>query len=122
MKRIFPTLLIALSSAVTMAAQPDAVTQKEVEHLIGYLASSGCRFNRNGTWYDAPRAAPHLRQKYEYLLDRNLVKTAESFIDNAASESSVSGKPYLVQCEGKPEVQSSAWFRAELARFRGRPS
>lgn len=120
MKRIFLTLLITLVSAIA-AAEPDPVTKKEVAHLMGYLASSRCQFNRNGTWYGAERAVDHLNQKYEYLLDRNLITTTESFIDHAASESSISGKPYIVRCDGKPEIQSSAWFRAELARFRSRP-
>jgi hypothetical protein len=120
MKRFLLTILLVVSLPV-MAAGPDAVAQKEVEHLMNYLASSGCQFNRNGTWYDAPRASDHLRQKYDYLLRKNLVATAEDFIERAASESSVSGKPYLVKCKGHDEVQSGAWFRAELARFRNTP-
>jgi hypothetical protein len=117
MKHLVSSVLIALALSAT-AAEPDAVAKREIEHLIGYLAASGCQFNRNGTWHTPSRAVSHLRRKYEYLLDRKLVPTAESFIENAASASSSSGKPYVVRCSGNPDVQSGPWFRAELARFR----
>jgi hypothetical protein len=56
--------------------------------------------------------------KYRYLLDKGLVSSAESFIERAASKSSLSGTAYQVQCDhGKP-VESGTWFSAELARFR----
>jgi Family of unknown function (DUF5329) len=32
-----------------------AVVRCEISHLIDYLGASGCLFNRNGTWYDAPK-------------------------------------------------------------------
>jgi len=117
MKRILLCLLLAVSS-VPLAAELDAAAKKEIDHLIGHLASSGCQFNRNGSWYSATRAVSHLKRKYEYLLERNLVPTAEAFIESAASESNSSGKPYLVKCSGKPEVTSAEWFGAELTRFR----
>ncbi|WP_129641622.1 YfeK family protein [Peristeroidobacter agariperforans] len=109
------TLAIPLSA---LPADPAPVARREIEHLIAHLASSGCQFNRNGSWYSAARAVSHLERKYEYLLDRDLVPTAEAFIERAASESSSSGKPYLVKCPGQPEVQSSIWFRSALATFR----
>ena len=117
MKQTLICLLFAMSS-LALAAESDAVAKKEIEHLIGHLGSSGCQFNRNGSWFSASRAVSHLKRKYEYLVERNLASTAEAFIEGAASESSASGKPYLVKCSGQPEVKSAAWFGAELARFR----
>jgi hypothetical protein len=119
-KHILLALLAALAPVLSPAAEPEAGVKKEVEHLIGYLGASGCQFSRNGEWFNAARAVEHLNRKYEYLRERNLVKSAEAFIKNAASESSMSGKPYLVRCAGQPDVQSAAWFGAELARLRGR--
>jgi len=49
---------------------------------------------------------------------RGLVGDADGFIARAASESSASGKPYLVKCGDAQPVHSGEWFRAELARFR----
>jgi hypothetical protein len=109
------TLMIAASAH---AAEPDAIAKKEISHLIDRLAASGCRFNRNGTWHDAPRAVSHLKRKYEYLLDKGLVTDTDAFIRLAATESSTSGKPYLVKCGNEPETPSAEWFRAALADFR----
>ena len=60
----------------------------------------------------------HIRKKYEYLLNRNLLKTTESFIEKAATKSSMSGKPYEVKCEGQPVVLNSVWFSKELNDYR----
>lgn len=119
MKQIAVSLVLLLSFA-TMAAESgiDAVAAKEIEQLIAHLASSGCEFNRNGSWYGASRAVSHLKRKYEYLRDRQLAPTAEAFIERAASASSTSGKPYLVRCPGQPGIQSGDWFRAKLAAIR----
>lgn len=46
------------------------------------------------------------------------MSTAESFIELAASKSSVSGEPYLVACPGAAAQQSELWFKEELVRFR----
>jgi len=110
-------LLAALLLPVAALAQ-DAAAQKEIDHLIDHLSTSGCQFNRNGSWYDADRAVSHLQRKYAYLRDRNLVPSAEAFIERAASGSSMSGEPYRVKCPGQPEALSADWFRAELARSR----
>jgi hypothetical protein len=119
MEMKWPALLLTLIVAASAhSAEPDAVARKEIAHLIEHLASSGCQFNRNGTWYEASRAVSHLKRKYEYLLDKGLVTDTDAFIRLAATESSASGKPYLVKCGSEPEKPSAAWFRAALAEFR----
>jgi hypothetical protein len=115
-------LLALMIAAGAHAAEPDATAKKEISHLIDRLAASGCRFNRNGTWYEASRAVSHLKRKYEYLLDKGLVTDADAFIQHAASQSSASGKAYLVKCGDQPETPSAAWFRTALAEFRGKSS
>jgi Family of unknown function (DUF5329) len=109
-----------LLSFAAVAGEPDAGTKREISHLMEFLGASGCQFNRNGTWYDASQAVSHLTQKYEYLVKRGLVTDADGFIARAASESSASGKPYLVKCGDAQPVQSGRWFRTELARFRAK--
>jgi hypothetical protein len=99
-------------------AAPNAAAQIEIDHLFGYLAQSACRFNRNGTWYSTRDARDHLKKKYDYLSRKGLVSTAESFIEQAASKSSVSGEPYLVACPGAAAQLSELWFKDELVRFR----
>lgn len=121
MKSLVLTLLL-LVAASAQGAEPDPRARKEIAHLIDHLASSGCQFNRNGTWYDAPRAVSHLERKYKYLLDKGLVTDTDAFIRLAASQSSTSGKPYLVKCGNQPETPSAAWFRAALAQLRAESS
>lgn len=115
MKKMLFALL--LSSAAAHAA-PSTATQAEINHLFSYLEQSGCQFNRNGTWYTSVEASAHLHDKYNYLLKRDLVSSTENFIDRAASESSMTGKAYLVRCQSPQAQQSGAWFRAELQRYR----
>jgi hypothetical protein len=121
MKKLVAGLLLALP--VAALAQPvvptvPARTQAEIDHLFDYIAHSSCQFNRNGTWHDMVAAKAHVNTKYEYLKERGQIASAESFIENAASKSSFSGKDYLVQCPGAPMVPSASWLGAELARFR----
>jgi hypothetical protein len=43
-----------------------------------------------------------------------MVQSAEQFIERAASSSSTTGQPYLVQCGGGAPVQSGTWLRSQL--------
>jgi uncharacterized protein DUF5329 len=117
MKWLLAVLIIMLASSAAFA-EPDEVARTEIAHLLKYLETSGCQFQRNGTWYAPARAASHLNQKYEYLLKKGLATTAEHFIERAATESSASGKPYSVKCGDAAAVPSAEWLRAELQRFR----
>ncbi len=108
-------LLLSGSSAAEGLAN---AAQLEVSHLFAYLKSSGCQFNRNDSWYGAQEAADHLNDKYQYLLGKNRISSAEDFIAEAASKSSVSGNPYLVKCGNAAPVESAGWFRAELEQYR----
>jgi hypothetical protein len=106
-------LLLALP-AVSAPAAP----VREIEQLIASLGSSGCDFQRNGSWYPAKKAEEHLRRKYEWLRERNLAATAEQFIERAGTKSSMSGRAYQVRCPGQPVVVSAQWLRARLQEMR----
>ena len=109
---------LAMLALPVWSAEPDATTRTEIAHLLQYLQSSGCQFQRNGSWYPSARAASHLNQKYEYLLKRGLLTNTESFIELGASASSASGKPYSVKCGNAAASPSAVWLRDELQRFR----
>lgn len=111
-------LMVGLLSAPVARAEPSTSVQIEVNFLLGYLEGSRCEFYRNGTWHDSIAAQAHLRDKYKYLVARNLVNTTEQFIDRAATESSLSSQPYKVRCNGGAEVTSKQWLHDELVRFR----
>ena len=93
----------------------------EINQLFKALETSGCSFNRNGSWYGASEASDHLHRKYDYLVKKGLAKSAESFIDLAATKSSMSGKPYLVRCGASAPVESKSWFLSKLAQLRQSP-
>lgn len=119
MKPIF--LALAVFFAAGNAARAGELTpagKAEVAHLFAHLQQSGCQFNRNGSWYGAGEAVAHLQKKFDYLQKKKLVASAEDFIARAATESSVSGKPYLVKCGAAAAVPSATWFRAELEKYR----
>jgi hypothetical protein len=108
-----------LSAAHAGAEQGSPAAKHEVSQLLEFVAASGCQFKRNGSWYDAGKARAHLQEKYDYLDHRGKVSTAESFIDLAASKSSISGQAYQVRCSGRPEMTSASWLSNELKRLRG---
>jgi len=111
-------LMLGLLLVPVARAEPPTNVQIEINFLLGYIEGSGCAFYRNGTWHDSKTAQAHLRSKYKYLAAGNLINTTEDFIERAATESSFSGQPYAVRCNGGAAVPSGQWLRAELARFR----
>ncbi|MEG1680763.1 MAG: DUF5329 family protein, partial [Stenotrophomonas sp.] len=74
MKLICNFLLAASLALIALpaTAAPSAATQREITGLMHALETSGCRFQRNGTWYDAVAARGHLQRKYDYLLKRDM--------------------------------------------------
>jgi Family of unknown function (DUF5329) len=113
---LFMTLLSA--GACAWAAAPSTAARAEIEHLLAFVAKSGCQFNRNSTWYAAPEASAHLAKKERYLEDRGQIASPEDFIAKAATKSSVTGNPYTVRCGSEPAIASNEWLTAELRRFR----
>src|SRR5688572_5848139 len=124
MKR-FPCLasgVVLAVAALSAPAAPPAQADREIDRLITALGQSGCQFQRNGSWYDASAAQAHLRKKYAWLVKRDMVDSAEQFIERAGSQSSISGKPYQVRCAGRPPVTSASWLNARLAEIRRTPT
>ena len=120
LNRYTSALLLAAALHGAAFAAPEPKAQAEIAHLLDYVATPGCRFNRNGSWHEGAEAKSHLQKKYDYLVKRNLVTNAESFIAGAATESSMSGKPYQVKCGGGKAVASGPYLTEELKRFRAR--
>jgi hypothetical protein len=90
---------------------------EEIASLLLFVEQSECTFMRNGKHYDAPEARRHIEKKYNYFKDR--IHTAEEFIQYSATKSTMSGKPYRVECNGVG-MTSSDWLYAELDKLRGK--
>ena len=116
-------LLITVASMTfcchALADAPSAAIQAEIDKLMAALESSGCEFNRNGSWYTAKDAKKHLLQKLSYINGRMTLKSTEQFIELGAATSSVSGKAYLVRCAGGPPIESQKWLLLQLKEIRG---
>ncbi len=113
--------VIALLCCFTTASAAEELTagaQQEIQQLLHVLATSNCQFNRNGEWYTPAEAVKHLNNKFEVLVGKGKIGTAEDFIRIAASESSVSGEPYQVQCANQAAMHSGPWLTQALAKLR----
>ena len=111
--RALSTLILAF--AITSPAIADD-TSAEIEYLLTTMGQSECTFIRNGKEYDADDAESHLRMKYRR--GKRYAGTADDFIDNLASRSSMSRKPYLIACDGDVPGESGTWLRELLAEYR----
>jgi hypothetical protein len=107
-----PPWLLVLCLAAPLAA---ATTDSEIQALLNAVETSGCEFQRNGSLHDAADAADHLRLKYRR--GGKYVDSAEQFIDRLATESSWTGKPYTIICDGVEEP-TGAWLHRALAEQR----
>ena len=100
------------------ALATDANVRLELQTLLTHLGASSCQFNRNGEWHAAKDAQEHLQKKLAHIEMRRDLRTAEEFIDLAATASSMSGQPYWVRCASAAPVHSAVWLRARLTQMR----
>lgn len=119
--RAFPNryLLATLAAGLlltTAAAEPDDMAAAEIDALLTTVGSSDCVFIRNGRRYDADTAEQHLRLKLRR--GKRYVTSTETFIERLASKSSMSRKPYFIQCPGEEQVPSGEWLRQKLEQQR----
>lgn len=110
------TLVLIASLLLASPGHTDSAAE-EIDYLIQQVANSGCTFTRNGVDHDAADAADHMRLKYRR--GQRYADTAEHFIDRLASESSWTGKPYTITCDGVTQP-SGRWLREALDRYRAR--
>ena len=86
-----------------------------IQTLIRAVAESECEFNRNGSLHSAETAAEHLKLKYSR--GKRYAGSAEAFIDRLARESSRSGEPYQLICDGETKPAGD-WLRIRLEALR----
>ena len=117
MRRWFGHGLIILMTFIMpcMTAATSDHTDREIKHLMAYIAGAECRFIRNGKEYGPEAARKHIQKKYEYA--RNRIRTTEAFIQGVASKSAISGKPYKIRCKDQTMLCVD-WLAEELQRFR----
>ena len=104
---------ILLSLPVLAAADGTAT---EIEYLLSAVGDSSCTFIRNGKRHEAAAAEDHLRMKYRR--GKRYAPTTELFIERLASASSMSKKPYMIECGDEEAMPTGDWLSARLAEYR----
>ncbi len=113
----FSRLLIIVAILVPLGVAADAAdSEAEIEYLLNSLGSSECTFVRNGKRHNAEKAEEHLRMKHRR--GKRYVTSAETFIERLASRSSMSKKPYYVECPENEPVPSGDWLMQLLSDYR----
>ena len=107
-------LLVLLAFAPSLVRADQTAT--EIDYLLSTIGQSDCVFVRNGKEYDAQDAEAHLRMKYRR--GKRYAPTTEKFIERLASMSSMSKKPYFIECNGEEPVQSGQWLTQLLNHYR----
>ena len=116
MKNISAVLMVLLSLVAADAFAQDLSETAKIQYLIASVETlEGAKFIRNGHEYDARAASDHLRLKLKMAGDS--VKTAEDFIKLCASQSFITGEPYLIRFADGTTVKSEVFFRNKLKTF-----
>lgn len=105
------SILISLLSFNVFASSHD-----EIVHLLKFVESTKCEYERNGSMHTGAEAVNHINKKYRYYFDD--IKSAEDFIHYSATRSKMSGKYYKVHCANKAVIKSRDWLLLELKSFR----
>jgi hypothetical protein len=122
-------LIITVVTIITLAfdcaqlpAQGEPQTEKQkIEALIKHVENlKDATFVRNDKEYDAKTAARFLLGKWQ--ANESSVKTAKDFIENVASVSSTSGKPYLIRFKNGKEEKSGSYLLEQLRKLHSPPS
>lgn len=107
-------MLLLPAFAAVADAPPDQ--KHEIAHLLSFVRYADCDLIRNGAVHDSKDGYRHLLDKYDYF--RSRIRSAEDFIDLAATKSLLSGRAYMVDCGEDDPIPSATWLRRELARYR----
>jgi len=108
--KIFIITILAFCGII----QIKPLTEKQkIDALINYVAQlKDAKFIRNGSEHTCKEAANHLKMKLKNAGDD--IQTAKQFIQELASKSSLSGKPYEILLSNGKRVKSETFFLEKL--------
>lgn len=98
-----------------LADNRGALERAKIDYLIELMEHSPYTFIRNGASYSGARGAAHLIWKYYRKVSK--VNSAQGFIDEIATRSSLSGELYLVKLDGKSTYPLRDLLVNELSRL-----
>jgi len=94
----------------------DDVMDSEIDYILNAVVTSDCVFIRNGKEHGPQSAKDHLNLKRRR--GKRYFSSADEFIENLASSSSWSGKPYYIRCRDEEQRPASEWFNEVLQEYR----
>lgn len=98
------------------AGELPAAEKTKIEALLTHVGGlSGANFIRNGKDYDSKSAAKFLRGKWE--ANEEKINSAADFIAVAATQSSTSGKPYMIRIAGTSPTPCGQYLTAQLKKI-----
>ena len=103
-------------AAVAYAAEIAPRERARIDHLLAIVGSlHDAQFIRNGKAYDSASAVSHLRLKLSAAGTR--VQTAEDFIRDCATQSSMTGQPYEIRFADGRTVAAADFLLQKLREF-----
>jgi hypothetical protein len=117
MKKILVSAFVILALFSGAVSAQENIEKKKIEFLLSSVENlKGAKFIRNGSEYDDGKAAAeHLRMKLKTAGSR--VKTADDFIRLCASQSYITGKPYMIRLSNGKTIKSEEYFREKLKEY-----
>lgn len=113
MKNLLIIILSVFSILVSSPVVAEKLDEKgKIEYLLKAIGGSGLVFIRNGEEHLASEAEEHLRMKLKKAGDK--IKTADDFINNIASKSSMTMKPYYIKLKDGTLVEAEKWLHNKL--------
>jgi hypothetical protein len=112
MKACFGLLLLCSFLPAATATGTEESLEQTIRFLLDRVASANATFIRNGESHTPAEAAAHMKAKAEHF--KAQIKTPEDFIRLAASNSLITGQPYLIRPKAGKEERVAVWLTAIL--------
>jgi hypothetical protein len=110
------SLSLLLYFVLVPVGHADEVMDTEIDYILNAVAASDCVFIRNGKEHGPESAKDHLNMKRRR--GKKYYSNADEFIENLASSSSWSGKPYHIRCGDEEAQLAKDWFDTVLSQYR----
>jgi hypothetical protein len=116
MKNILVTAFVILAVFAMVVSAQDNIEKKKIEYLISSVENlKSAKFIRNGSEYAGKEAAEHLRMKLQKAGSH--VQRADDFINLCASQSYITGKPYMIKFSDGKTIRAEEFFRNKLKEY-----
>jgi len=107
--------------SISDATSHTTTEEQKIQHLISAVESlNGAVFIRNGSEHTPHEAAEHMRRKLSASSEG--IHTAEDFIQQIATGSSISGEEYQIRFADGRTVPAHEYLREELLRMSDPPT